>query len=332
MGKSTKTTEKDKINEKSIDETLSKIYYNLSSVAPLSGYAHLCKEVKKRGIQISEKKVKQWLKKQDVYTLHKQRKLRFQRLKYNPLNIDDVWSIDLADMQNIFGFNRYRYILAIVENFSRYAWCVPIKNKTSEHVINAFESVFRKTTRRPLNILSDRGREFENKKFISYLREHSIHFYTANDPATKASLCERFIRSIKSIIYRYFTHKKTKKFVDVLDQLVTIYNKRPHRSIGCAPADVTESNVLKVWEYVSKKYPKSIFNEKIPKFTVGTYVRISNPKHLFDKGYEKQWSNEIFSVNKVILSYPHTYRISALDGEKINSLFYEDELQEVVLN
>lgn len=318
-------------DEKSVDEILSSIYYNLLNDSPLSGYVQLCEAVVKRGIPISNNIIKRWLKKQDPYTLHKQRKLRFQRLKYNPLNIDDVWSIDLADMQNIARFNKSRYILTIIDNFSRYAWCVPIKNKESESVIKAFETVFRKTKRRPLNILSDRGREFVSKKFIDFLRKHSIHFYTANDPATKASVCERFIRSIKSLIYKYFTYKNTKKYVDVLDHLVNAYNKRKHRSIGCAPADVNENNVLKVWEFVARNQPKSIFNEKNPKFNVGAYVRVSNPKQVFDKGYEKQWSDEIFSVDKLILSYPHTYRVSALDGEKINSLFYEDELQEVIL-
>lgn len=331
MGRTTKNvTKQHKENtKKSVDEILSSIYYNLLNNSPFSGYVQLCDEVVKQDIPISNIEIKKWLKKQEAYTLHKQRKLRFQRLKYNPLNIDDVWSIDLADMQNISKYNKNRYILAIVDNFSRYAWCVPIKNKTSNCVIKGFESVFNKTKRRPLNILSDRGREFVSKKFIDFLKEHKIHFYTANDPATKASVCERFIRSIKSLMYRYFTHKKTKKYIDVLDHLVDIYNKRKHRSIGCAPADVNECNVLKVWEFISKKHPKTIFNENKAKFDVGNYVRVSNPKHVFEKGYEKQWSDEIFIIDKVILSHPHTYKISAIDGEKINSLFYENEIQEV---
>lgn len=316
-----------------VDKTLSKIYYTLSDSTSLSGYKQLCKEVKKRGLKISENNIRKWLEAQPTYTLHKQRRLRFPRLKYRPINIDDVWSIDLADMQNISTHNNgNRYILAIIDHFSRYAWCVPIKNKTSESVIKAFQTLFKKTKRRPLHILSDRGREFVNKKFMSFLEKHSIKFYTANDVATKASLCERFIRSCKSLIYRYFTFKKTKKYVDVLEQLVDIYNKRKHRSIGCAPADVNETNILSIWEYMTKNTPVKIFNEKRVKFKTGTFVRIANPKLAFDKGYKEQWSNEIFLVDKVILSYPHTYRIRALDGEKIKGLFYEQELQEIVPN
>lgn len=335
MGKITttnnKTVERERnvIIESSIDEILSKIYYNLTNPASLSGYVQLCREVAKQGIPISKQSIRNWLKKQEVYTLHKQRKLRFPRLKYNPLNIDDIWSIDLADMNNVARHNRSRYILAIVDHFSRYAWCVPIKNKTTESVIKAFEALFEKTKRRPLNILSDKGREFVSKKFINFLKNHSIKFYTANDPATKASVCERFIRTIKSLIYRYFTLKNTKKYIDVLDVLVNIYNTRKHRSIGCAPSSINENNILKVWKFMTKNHPKNIFNEKKAKFSVGEYVRVTNPKRSFDKGYIKQWSDEIFLVVKVILSYPLTYRISALDGEIINSLFYEEELQQV---
>lgn len=133
---------------KKIDKTLSKIYYTLSDSTSLSGYKQLCKEVKKRGLKISENNIRKWLEAQPTYTLHKQRRLRFPRLKYRPINIDDVWSIDLADMQNILTHNYpNRYILAIIDHFSRYAWCVPIKNKTSESVIKAFETLFKKTKR-----------------------------------------------------------------------------------------------------------------------------------------------------------------------------------------
>lgn len=316
---------------KKIDDILSKIYYNISNPSSLSGVNELWKEVNKRGVNISKPSIIKWLKQQEAYTLHKQRKLRFPRLKYFSANIDDVWSIDLADMQNISSFNyKKRYILAIIDNFSRYAWCVPIKDKTSESVVNAFETVFKKTKRRPLNILSDRGREFVSNKFNNFLKKHSINFYTANDPATKACLCERFIRSIKSIIYKYFTFQNTKKYVDVLDQLVDIYNNRHHRTIGCAPTDVNEKNVLKVWNFMTRNYPKTIFNEKRVKFKVNALVRLGNPKHMFDKGYKKQWSNEIFLVAKVILSHPHTYKLTSLDGVEIEGKFYGDELQEVL--
>lgn len=318
-------------SEQVIDEILSSIYYNLLDKGSFSSFVHLCREVKKRGLNIPKQMIKKWLKKQEVYTLHKQRRLKFARLPYTPINIDDVWSIDLADMQNISSANyKSRYILAIIDHFSRYAWCVPIKAKTSENVVKAFETVFKKTERRPLHILSDQGREFVSKKFIDFLKKHSIKFYTANDPATKASICERFIRSIKSLIYKYFTFKNTKRYIDVLNELVDIYNNRKHRSIGCAPADVTENNVLSVWKFMTRNQPTSIFNDARVKFKVDTCVRISNPKKTFDKGYKKQWSDEIFLVDKVILSYPHTYRIRAINGTKINGLFYEQELQEVI--
>lgn len=112
--------------------------------------------------------------------------------------------------------------------------------------------------------------------------------------------------------------------------MVNIYNKRKHRSIGCAPADVNDSNILKIWQFMTRDHPKTIFNEKKVKFNIGSFVRISNPKQTFDKGYKKQWSDEIFLVQKAILSHPHTYTITDLNGEKIEGKFYEEELQEVI--
>lgn len=174
MGKTTTNKEGGKQNSGAIvDETLSKIYYNISNPSSLSGHKQLYKEIKDRGLPFNESDIKKWLKAQEVYTLHKKRKLKFPRLKYVPINIDDVWSIDLADTQNISRYNNQkRYILAIIDNFSRYAWCIPIKNKTSESVVNAFATLFKKTKRRPLNVMSDRGREFVSKKFIEFLRKH----------------------------------------------------------------------------------------------------------------------------------------------------------------
>lgn len=319
-----------KKSERQIDDILSKIYFKLSDSAFLSGFKQLCKVVKERKLNISEEHIKKWLKRQEVYTLHKQRRLCFPRLKYNYTNIDDLWSIDLMDMQNIARYNyKKRYILAVIDNFSRFAWCVPIKDKTGLSVIAAFEKIFKNTSRRPLNIISDQGKEFVSKNVKAFFKKNSINFYTANDPATKASICERFIRSIKSLIYKYFTHKNTKKYLNVLDGLVHIYNNKKHRSIGRAPIDVKENNVLEVWEYINKNQPAHIFNVKTPKFSVGTHVRISNPKRIFDKGYDKQWSREVFSVQKIIRSYPLTYKVASLDGEELNNKFYEEELQEV---
>lgn len=313
-----------------IDTALSKIFYSFPHPLSFSNFKQLSSEVKKRKLDVSDDEILKWLKGQEVYTLHKQRRLNFPRLRYNVTNIDDLWQIDLMDMQNISNHNRRnKYILAIIDVFSKYAWCVPITNKTSDSVIKAFKKIFKKTKRRPSNICSDRGREFVNNKFKTFLKGYSINFYTADDPATKASVCERFIRTIKSFMYKYFTESNTKKYIDVIDSLVDIYNNRVHRSIGMKPSEVNEFNVLEVWNRVNENNKLNVFNSKRPKFSVGIYVRISNPKKIFDKGYEESWSKEIFVVDKVILSYPHTYKLKDVHGEVLKSLFYEHELQEV---
>lgn len=144
-----------------INEKLSKIFHNFPHPSSLMNYTEFCKQIKKRKLNISEKEILKWIQAQEVYTLHRERKLKFPRLKYNVTNMDDLWQIDLMDMQNIAKHNKnHRYILAIIDCFSKFGWCIAIKNKTSECVIKAFEILFKKTNRRPIHICSDQGREF----------------------------------------------------------------------------------------------------------------------------------------------------------------------------
>lgn len=237
--------------------------------------------------------------------------------------------MDLIDMQKFSRKNKgNKYILAIIDCFSRFAWCVPIKRKIPSEIIRAFGILFSTTSRRPVRIQSDKGKEFVNKTVKTYLSENEIEFFTARDPATKASICERFIRTMKGLIYKYFTYTASTNYFDVLDGLTFIYNNRVHSSIGIPPANVNESNVLKVWNHMQKKRTKSI---KKPKLGIGDFVRIANPKVTFEKGYTPKWSDEIFSIDRVLRRRPVVYNIKDSDGRTIDANFYENELQKIDL-
>ena len=113
--------------------------------------------------------------------------------------------------------------------FSKHAWVEPIKNKTGQVVTAAFEKIL-KQGRTPINLQSDDGKEFFNKTFKGLLTRKGIHqFSTSGD--TKASVVERFNRTLKQRLYRYFTVKNTLSFVPVLLSLVKSYNRSYHRSI-----------------------------------------------------------------------------------------------------
>lgn len=319
----------DEENKNDLESILFQVYYDHKSPGAFSSPERLYNFIKQNyAVHVTLKKVNEWLQSQNTYTLHRNRRIRFKRNHYNITNIDDLWEMDLIDVQKLSRNNKgNKYIIAVIDCFSRFAWCIPIKNKTPSEIIRAFDIIFTLTTRRPVKIQSDKGREFDNKCVKKYLSEKSIGFQTTRDPATKAAMCERFIRTIKGIMYKYFTHTKSTKYIDVIDGLTFIYNNRIHSSIGIQPANVNEENVLKVWTYMQKKRQKSTV--KIPKLAVGDFVRIANPKVTFEKGYTPKWSEEIFSIDRVLRRNPVVYNIRDSDGITIGANFYENELQKI---
>lgn len=186
--------------------------------------------------------------------------------------------------------------------------------------------IFSKCPYKPRNLHTDKGREFVNKAFQDFLSHNGISFYKASDPTTKAAICERYIRTIKSLIYKYFTYTGSDRYYDILESLVSIYNNRWHRSIGMAPTEVNEKNILQVWMNLTKNGN----DKRAPKLKRNDFVRLAKPKEIFDKGYKPGWTQEIFTIKDVIAHPQPVYRIKDLEGNDITGTFYEPELQKVV--
>jgi hypothetical protein len=308
------------------DTTLHQIYYNSGHPAAFSNADRLFLAVNKR---IPKKAIQQWLKKQLTYTLHKPKRKFFNRTPYLVDNIDDQWQTDLIDLRSISYENKgFNFILVIIDVFSKYAWTIPIKNKTPLEIINAFKRTFNSSGRKPLYVVSDKGKEYVNMDFRNFLESNNINYFSTKNEDTKACVAERFIRSIKELIFKYLTSKNTLKYIDVLEQLTETYNKRRHRSIGMAPNQVNETNILEVWHNIKHSHKR--IREKTPKYTVGTYVRISKTKDFFDKGYLPNYTDEIFKISKVILGKPNLYKLIDLQDDEIDGRFYEEELQDVI--
>ena len=316
-------------NKENINSILFQSYYSPNSPAGFSSAERLYRYVKSvHKLRVTKKYIEKWLQKQQTFTLHKDRRIQFARNHYNVTNIDDLWEMDLIDMQKCSRTNGgNKYILAVIDCFSRFAWCIPIKRKTPDEILNAFNILFASTSRKPIKIQSDKGREFVNKNVKAYFHEKGIQFFTTRDPSTKAAICERFIRTIKGIIYKYFTHSKSTRYVEILKSITFLYNNRVHSSIGIAPCDVNDSNTLAVWEYMNKKRERI---KKKPTLNVGDTVRVSNPKTVFEKGYKPKWSEELFSIEQVMLRDPVVYKIKDSNGVIINANFFEQELQKVI--
>ena len=318
----------DQKSKSSQDARLASIYYDPSNRGGYAGVQPLYREVKRRKYPISLKEVKKWLKSQDTYTLHKSIKRKFPRNKTRVTDMDEQWQLDLADVSNLKTHNEgYTFLLCVIDVLSKYAWVVPLKNKSAKEMVRGFQEVLKQGQgRRPIRVQTDKGKEFLNREFRQTF--HDIHFFTTDNTETKASIVERFQRTLKARMWRYFTHTRSRRYVDVLPQIVQAYNHSYHRSIRRSPIEVNPSNVLEVWETLygtrSKRRPS-------PKFHAGDRVRISKAKRTFDKGYLPNWTSELFTVEKRVPDrYPYVYYVQDDHQERLEGTFYESELQAVV--
>ena len=306
-----------------LDKTLRRLYYDPDSPAAYSGVNSLWRAVRDQGI--SKAQVTAWLSGESTYTLHRPARRHFQRNRVIVGGIDSQWQADLVDMQSLAKHNDgYRYLLTCIDVFSKYAWVVPIRTKTGVQLIDAFRTLFA-TGRQPLYLQTDEGTEFLNKGFQQFLQRNDVfYFHTWNE--TKASVVERFNRTFKGRMYKYFTAQNTRRYIDVVQALVTGYNKAYHRSIGRAPTQVTvdQQDVIRQRLYGGVSPP-----QKPDRFQVGDQVRISKVKGLFEKAYLPNWSTEIFRVKERHRRRPVVYTLEDLNGEVLAGTFYEVELQHV---
>jgi len=261
--------------------------------------------------------------------LHKPAKKNFETRKVYVHYIDQQWQVDLVEMREFSRVNKgFNYLLTVIDCFSKYSWAIPIKTKTGEEVSKALEKIFKE--RKPNKIQTDLGKEFYNS-FVQKLfkKRNIIHFSTNSN--VKASIVERFNRTLKEKMWKYFTEKETNKWIDVVDDLVFNYNNSFHRSIKMTPIEASKKeNIAKVDNnlYGETKLEQVDSKEsKKPKFKLGDKVRINKYKTIFDKGYLPNYTTEIFIVKEVLndekINY---YKLKDLNNEDISGIFYEQEL------
>ena len=255
--------------------------------------------------------------------LHKPARRKFQTRRVITLDIDDLWQADLADMQNLATKNKnYKYILTIIDTFSKVAYAMPLKKKTALEVAEAFENVFKRHGNAPKNIQTDLGLEFFNSTFKALMNKYNInHYNTYSDK--KASIVERFNRTLKTKMWKYFTEHNTEKWIDILEDLVYDYNNTTHSTIGMKPSQVNKSNK----HIVLEKLRTSKMSINKPKFSIGDTVRMSRKKQLFEKGYKPNWSEELFVITSMKNTVPRVYTLKDLAGQPIKGTFYRQELQ-----
>lgn len=319
-----------------MEKLLRKIYYDPTSPAGLGSISKLYQKAKLINSNIKIKDVKSFLKGSRVYTLHKLQRKKFPRAKTVAAAPKIILSCDLADMKALQKENNStRYLLVCVDVFSRYMFVEPLQRKTGQNMIRALSKILEKPEAQGYTrIFSDRGKEFYNKEVEKFLREKNMFVYSVYSQETKASVCERAIRTLKNKIYRYLTAFNTLHYLDVLNDLVSSYNITSHRGLGeRTPYDIHKLSHPKDWRKQFRlMYKKQGQQRKVSTsdLEIGDLVRIvsSNRSKRFATGYTVQNTEEIFRISKINYSKSglDTYKLQDWIGESIKGIFYRDEL------
>lgn len=326
---------------------LRELYYTPGKPGAYAGPEIFYQAVKQEGkYKIGRQRIRQFLNNEDSYSLYKPIRKTFPRSKVIVNTIDSMWDGDLADVSNIASHNDgYKFLLVLIDIFSRYLFIVPLKNKHHQNIVDGLKLVFQKR-RKPNTLRTDKGSEFKNRWVKAFLKKEGIHaIYTQNE--TKANYAERVIRTMKNLMYRYFMKNRIYRFINILQDLVKSYNKRPHRSLGGnAPANVNKENAdeIRLESYLSGKTKLDVNQSKTLgrskekkrakpffKFKIGDDVRLSQLKHPFQRDYQQKWTEEFFKVNeRYKRGQIPVYKLKDLAGDPIEGTFYESELQKVI--
>ena len=224
-------------------------------------------------------------------------------------HIDEIWSIDLADFSDYKTSNNkgFRYIFIVIDNFSKYLWTIPLKNKYSQTITNEFSNILTKSKRKPNKIESHRGSEFYNSIFQKFLKNKNIQHYsrfTDKGP----SIAERVIRTIRNLLKKPVFEKNNADWLSELPSVIKQYNNTIHSSTKMKPTDASKkSNEKEIYSNLQDK--RKILN---PKYKLGQLVRTADIKRVFSKGDSTNWSYKLYTITEVIHDTIPAYRIDYL--------------------
>jgi len=310
-----------------MEQYLCKLYYSVDSPIAYTSKANLWRQIKldKKQDKITRDVLKNWLTEQYTYTLHKMSKKPSTYRKTMVKTINNQWQADLVEMREFSKSNdNYNYMLTVIDCFSRYAWVEPLKTKTGLETTEAFKNIF-ETGHVPLKIQFDEGKEFYNKNVNELFESKNINFFSTFSDK-KASIVERYNRMLNSRIRKYFTEHETRKWINVVQNVVLGYNNTYHTTIKMIPSEASKpENLDTVWWNIYGAYITAEYGP--PSFKIAQTVRISKYKSIFDKGYLPNFTEEYFKIKQIIFSKPIVYKLKDLQDEEVNGIFYESELR-----
>lgn len=252
--------------------------------------------------------------------LHKPARRKYSRRKVTLKGIHDLYQADLVEMIPYADENKgMKYILTMINCFTKFAFAVPLKTKTGVDTARALEPILRKNKMK--HFQTDQGKEWFNTHVKKLMVKYGInHYATFSD--LKASIVERLNRTLKERMWRMFTASGKYEWLSILPEIVKAYNNTVHRTIGMKPKEVKRKHEKTILARLTTK--PSVVK---PKFNVNDEVRISKYKKVFKKGYLPNWTNEVFRVYAVKPTTPVTYVLQDKKGQLLHGGFYEQEIK-----
>ena len=265
--------------------------------------------------------VSQFLVSKPSYTKFKNRRRKFPRLQVKARLINDIWCMDLAEVDKLSWNSNTKSLIVSVDVFSRFVRGQPMRNKNAETTRAAFIRMCSDQGNNlifPKKLWVNRGKEFFGD-FRDFCQDVGIHIYhTCSE--TKACFAERAIRSLKSLIYKYLEERRTDCYLPKLQDFTRTLNTRVNRSTGLPPEKVQNGDFMTIL------YKESMKTNRLPSLKI-EFVRIAKVSTSFAKGYKPQFTHEIFKVIDIKTTTPRvSYELEDLNGEKIFGKFYPEEL------
>ena len=238
-------------------------------------------------------------------------------------HIDDMWSLDILDLKDYSPENNrgYRYVLVIIDNFSKFGWTIPLKNKNAQTIKDSFENILINSKRKPNLIESDRGKEFYNNLFQDFLNKNNIKLYSRNT-SLGAVFAERFNRTIRDLLKKIVFEHGDAKWIDILPTITKQYNNKVHSSTKLSPI---QASLKKNEGYVYKKLLDK--RKKItPKFQLNDLVRTADLKKTFSKSDTTNWSHKLYKITEIVNDTIPSYKIDNLSERYNESLLKKTNL------
>ena len=242
--------------------------------------------------------------------------------KTDVYHIDDIWSLDILDLKDYGPKNnrRYRYVLVILDSFSKFGWTTALKNKIAQILKDSFENIISK--RKPNLIESDRGQEFYNDIFQDFLNKNNIELHSRNS-SYGAVFAERFVRTIRDLLKKIVFEQGDAKWIDILPSITKQYNNRIHSSTKRRPIQAS----LKMNKGYVYKNLLDMRKKVNPKFQINDLVRTADlGNNRFLKSDATNWSYKLYKITKII-----NYTISSYKNDNLSERYNESLLKKTEL-